>query len=167
MRCWLIKRRSNCMMTLEWQMGRRPPGRSRAGRIRTTKRQGSSIGEEGQLRARAEVTIMGRKGGNTARSRTRTPVGTSGPITGRLTEHTKVERGTRPASTTGLEAKRRVATIERRNRNQLEEANSIRTKIQMLRSRDQASTGSLEKNSMFLVLPHGAASCLLASAYCF
>lgn len=167
MRCWLIKRRSNGMMTLGWPMERRPAGRKRVGRIRTTRRPGSFIGEEDQLRGRAEVMIMGRKGGITALSRMRTPVGTSGLIMGRPTEPTKAERGTRPASTTGREAKRRVATIERRNRNQREEANSIRTKIQMLRSRDRASMASLEKNFIFQVLHHGVVSCLLVSAYYF
>lgn len=138
-------------------MERRAPGHRRVGRIRTTKRQGSFIGEEGQELGRAEEMIRGRKEVIIAPSRMKTPVGNSELITGRLTAHTKAAQGTRPASTTGLEAKRRVATIEKLKRNQLEEANSIRTKIQMLRSRDRVSTGSLEKNLIFQVLHHGVA----------
>lgn len=139
-------------------MARRLPGRRRLGHIRTISRQGSSIGEEGQLQGRAELMNMGRRGGIIALSRMRRPVGNSERIMARPVVLTKVERGISQASTTGLEGKRRVATIERRKRILLEEANSIRTKIQMLRGRDLASMGSLEKNGMFQVLLHGEAS---------
>lgn len=139
-RCWLIRTRSNFMMILGWQTGRRAPGRSRVGRIRTIRHPESFIGEAGQLRGRAEETT-GRKGDIIARSRMRTPVETSETIMGRPTGVTKAARGTRPASTTGLEVKRRVATIESRNRNQQEVVNSIKTKIQMPRSKDLESMG--------------------------
>ena len=108
---------------------------------------------------------MARKGDIIALSRMKRLVESSERIMGRLIilimAHTKVERGIRQASTTGHEVKRRVATIERRNSNRnrkQEVANSIRTRIQMLRGRDLASMGSLEKNGRYLVLLLGVVS---------
>jgi len=138
------------------------PGHRRLGRIRTINRQGSFIGEEDQLRGRAEVRSRGRKGDIIALSRMMRPVENSERIMARPMVPTKVERGSSQASTTGLEVKRRVATIERRKRNH-KVVNSIRTKIQMLRSRELimlflASMGSLEKNGIYQVLLHGEVS---------
>ena len=122
-------------------MGKRGPGHRRVGRILTTNHQGNFIGEEGQQRGRAGRVSMGSKGGSMLRSRTRKPVGNSERIMVRPMVHTKVEHDIRQASTTGLGVKLRVAIIESHNRNRLEEANSIRAKIQMLRNRDLESMG--------------------------
>lgn len=152
------------MMISGWPRDKRPPGHRRHGRIRTIKRQGRFKGE-GQLQGRVEVMNMARKGDIIALSRMKRLVESSERIMGRLIilimAHTKVERGIRQASTTGHEVKRRVATIERRNSNRnrkQEVANSIRTRIQMLRGRDLASMGSLEKNGRYLVLLLGVVS---------
>jgi hypothetical protein len=146
------------MMISGLLMGRRGPGHRKVGRILTTNRQGSFIGEEGRQRGRAGQGRMGSKEGRIARSRMRKPVGNSERIMVRPMVHTKVEPGIRQASTTGLGVKLRVAIIESHNRNRLEEANSIRAKIQMLRNRDLESMGSLEKNLIFQDLLHGEVS---------